>query len=148
MAVCEGFIWKRPDLFGLARIGFSRAAAVQAQALRRTPSLVSFSPSGSRWLSLQGLSEMGAPTLVSLRTGFPGPSMRLHLTNLVVSAAPHSAPALPPPLSPAGLSLLQGALTSVNRAPGRGLPRPDPGLLTQVQGQPPGGVSLWQSGYQ
>lgn len=75
-------------------------------------------PSGSCWLCLQSLSEIGAPTLASLRKGFRGPSMGLHLTNLVVSAAssapPRSAPAPTSvaPLSPAGLSLLQGALAS------------------------------------
>lgn len=140
----KGFIWKRPHLFGLARIGFSRAAAVQAQALRRSPSLVPFYPSGSCWLSLQSLSRIGAPTLVSLRKGFPGPSMRL-CTSPILWLAP------PPPLPPhsalalplcrllslrVGFSLLQGALSlwTSPPAPSVVLPRLDPELLTHGQG--------------
>lgn len=85
-------------------------------------------PSGSRWLSLQSLSEIGAPTLASLRKGFRGPSMRLHLTNLVVSAAssapPRSAPAptsAAPPVS-GGSQPASRCPRSRARSPGRAPP--------------------------
>lgn len=129
----RGFIWKRPDFSGLARIGFSRAAAVQAQP-RGGPVCGSLYPSGSRWLSLQSLSEIGAPTLASLRKGFRGPSMRLHLTNLVVSAASSAPPRSAPAPTSAAPSVSGGSQPASRcprsraRGPGRGLPR--------VQGQP------------
>lgn len=115
--------------------------------------MVPFYPSGSCWLSLQSLSEIGAPTLVSLRKGFPGPSMRLCTSPISWLALPpplppHSALALlclPPPLSRVGFSLLQGACASANKAPlawaSHALAR---GSSPKSRVSPPGG--LWESG--
>ena len=88
-------------------------------------------PSGSRWLSLQSLSEIGAPTLASLRKGFRGPSMRLHLTNLVVSAASSAPPRSAPAPTSAAPSVPGGSQPASRcphfRAGSRRGPAPSPG---------------------
>lgn len=102
--------------------------------------------------SLQSLSRIGALTLISLQKGFPGPACIF---------APHQSRGqrcLLPPATQlwlcvsatsslwAGFSLLQGVLTSVDKAPSLGLPRPDPASLPTPRVRPPGAISPWQSG--
>lgn len=125
----QGFVWQYPDLFGLARIGFSAQ-----QLCRPSPeegsTLVFLLPSGSCWLSLQSLSKLGCPLLSPLERlpGVPACVSAPHQS--VVSAASSLLPrhtcrsARPALLSSFGcLSLLQGTLDlgshlmAITRAP-------------------------------
>lgn len=118
-AACKGLHLETSPSFWFGKNWLLPRSSCAGPGPEKDPSLVSFYPSGSCWLSLQSLSRIGAPTLVSLRKGFPGPSMRL-------CTSPISWLALPPPLPPHSalalplcrlLSLSRGGFQPASRCP-------------------------------
>lgn len=104
--------------------------------------MVSFSPSGSRWLSLQGLSEMGAPTLVSLGQASRAPAC-VCTSPISWLALPHTQPRLCHLLSLRRVSACFKVPHLCEQGPRQGPPPSSPGAPHPSPGSAPrGGLPL------
>lgn len=131
-AVCEGFIWKRPDFSGLARIGFPTRSSCTGPALRRTRVVPFILLVAAGSVSKQKRNWGAHSCLPPERLPWPQHGSAPHQSAWLAPPpplphAPPRPPPLPPPVS-GGSQPLQGALASKHGGPRGGLLR--------VQGQP------------